>query len=411
MRRSRRSTRGGVAAGALAVYPEVFGALSVATNYLTYGITHAPAVEPGLTKLLAGGDGRRASRRWGSARSRRSSRSCCCPVAVVTKIVLATLLALLYVSAPLAIALWPLPETSWLARTVAAIADRRAAVAGRLGAVLRAVRRDRARRRSRSSGSFGSELVKPWVSVAALFVAFKAPQLLARQAMLAGLTPSLGRHGGARAGVRARGDAAPAARAAPRASRAASAAARRRRRAGGVGAPSDLQAPRGAAAARRVLARPVGADHDAAASPRRCSAATSRRCRRSATIFVSIVGAGLPVAVSYGAMGLEFSVGAVRARAAWRYWREPRRYLAGAGRADRPATSCCADPAHGSRRHRGSRRPRRSCCGTSEPPRAAAAAGGGRAVRGRGDRSRGPAGDQRGRARARTCARRRRTRW
>ena len=30
------------------------------------------------------------------------------------------------------------------------------------------------------------------MAVAALFVAFKAPQLLARQAMLAGLTPSLG---------------------------------------------------------------------------------------------------------------------------------------------------------------------------------------------------------------------------
>ena len=50
------------------------------------------------------------------------------------------------------------------------------------------------------------------------------------------------------------------------------------------------------------------------------------------TIFVAIVGAGLPVAVSYGAMGLEFSV-AQFARAGWRYWREPRRYLAGAGRA------------------------------------------------------------------------------
>ena len=49
------------------------------------------------------------------------------------------------------------------------------------------------------------------------------------------------------------------------------------------------------------------------------------------TIFVAIVGAGFPVAVSYGAMGLEFSV-AQFARAGWRYWREPRRYLAGAGR-------------------------------------------------------------------------------
>jgi hypothetical protein len=48
----------------------------------------------------------------------------------------------------------------------------------------------------------------------------------------------------------------------------------------------------------------------------------------SVTIFVSIVAAGLPIALSYGAMGLEFSVGQL-AGAAWRYWREPRSYLAG----------------------------------------------------------------------------------
>jgi hypothetical protein len=48
------------------------------------------------------------------------------------------------------------------------------------------------------------------------------------------------------------------------------------------------------------------------------------------TIFVSILGAGLPVAISYGAMGLEFSVSSV-ARAGWRYWRQPHRYLAGPG--------------------------------------------------------------------------------
>jgi hypothetical protein len=50
------------------------------------------------------------------------------------------------------------------------------------------------------------------------------------------------------------------------------------------------------------------------------------------TIFVSIVAAGLPVALSYGAMGLEFSVGQF-ASAAWRYWRHPRRYLPGPGTA------------------------------------------------------------------------------
>lgn len=48
------------------------------------------------------------------------------------------------------------------------------------------------------------------------------------------------------------------------------------------------------------------------------------------TIFVAIVGAGMPVAITYGAMGLEFSVSQFT-RSAWRYWRAPRRYLPGAG--------------------------------------------------------------------------------
>lgn len=48
------------------------------------------------------------------------------------------------------------------------------------------------------------------------------------------------------------------------------------------------------------------------------------------TVFVSVVGAGLPVAVSYGAMGMEFSVSHF-ARALWRYWRHPRRFLPGPG--------------------------------------------------------------------------------
>ena len=50
----------------------------------------------------------------------------------------------------------------------------------------------------------------------------------------------------------------------------------------------------------------------------------------SLTMFISIVGAGLPIALSYGAMGREFSVGQL-AVAAWRYWREPRSYLPGPG--------------------------------------------------------------------------------
>ena len=50
----------------------------------------------------------------------------------------------------------------------------------------------------------------------------------------------------------------------------------------------------------------------------------------SVTIFVCVVVAGLPVALSYGAMGVEFSVTRLAA-AGWRYWRQPHRYLPGPG--------------------------------------------------------------------------------
>src|SRR3954462_1040192 len=110
---------------------------------------------------------------------------------IVTTIVLSTLLALLLVAAPLAIALWPLPETSWLARTVlqSVISVVVWPIVWALCFALFAVIGSSA---FAPGGSFGSHIVKPWVSVAALYVAFKAPQLLARQAMLAGLMPSPG---------------------------------------------------------------------------------------------------------------------------------------------------------------------------------------------------------------------------
>lgn len=189
-------TRGALAAGGLALYAQVFGYLTIATNSLTYGITHAPNVESGLTTLLAGATV--------SSFTPLGVGSIAAVVAVViflllivTKVVLATLLALLFVAAPLAIALWPLPETSWLARTVfqSLVGVLLWPVVWALCFALFAVIGASA---FTPEGSFGAQLVKPWVSVAALYVSFKAPQLLARQAMLAGLMPSAG-------GVAARG--------------------------------------------------------------------------------------------------------------------------------------------------------------------------------------------------------------
>ena len=149
---------------------------------------------------------------------------------------------------------WPLPETSWLARTVlqSLIGVLLWPVVWALCFALFAVIGASA---FTPGGSFGTQLVKPWVSVAALYVAFKAPQLLARQAMLAGLMPSPG-SAAARARLRARGDArgrggAGGARACPGAS------ALGGDRGGGQAVRHvDLQAPRGEAAARRVLAGP-----------------------------------------------------------------------------------------------------------------------------------------------------------
>jgi TrbL/VirB6 plasmid conjugal transfer protein len=196
-----------VAAGALAVYPEVFGSLLVAANSLTHGITHASGVEPGLTKVLSGVT-KASFTPLGVGSIAAVIGVVMLMLLVVTKIVIATLLALLYIAAPLAIGLWPLPETSWMARTwlqsliglvlwpvVWGLCFALFAVMGASSFTL--------------TGSLGTELVKPWVSVAALFVAFKAPQLLARQAMFAGLAPSLGTAGRAlmygRAATRAAG--------------------------------------------------------------------------------------------------------------------------------------------------------------------------------------------------------------
>jgi hypothetical protein len=182
--------RGGLAAGALAVYPQVFGALTVTANYLTYGVIHDPTVGSGLTKVLAGASV--------SSFTPLGVGTIAAAVAVViflllivTKIVLATLLALLFVAAPLGIALWPLPETSWLARTIlqSLIGVLLWPVVWALCFALFAVIGASA---FTPGGSFGARIVEPWVSVAALYAAFKAPQLLARQAMLAGLMPSPG---------------------------------------------------------------------------------------------------------------------------------------------------------------------------------------------------------------------------
>src|SRR5215211_6593311 len=182
--------RGAAAAGAMVVYPRVFEWLCVAGNLLTHSLLEAPGVEGGLTRLLAAALVVNIGT-LGIASIATVAAVVLLVLLVVSKIVISTVLALLFVSGGLAIALWPLPETAWVARTwlqvlfgvllwpvVWALCFALFAVLGRSAFSF--------------EGEFGDELVKPFVTVAMLWVAFKAPQLLARQAMLAGLAPSLG---------------------------------------------------------------------------------------------------------------------------------------------------------------------------------------------------------------------------
>jgi hypothetical protein len=182
--------RGAAAAGAMIVYPLVFEWACVAGNLLTHALLDAPGVREGTNELLAAAlVSQFAPLGVGAIASVLATIVLI--LLVISKIVLASVLALLFVSGGLAIALWPLPETAWVARTwlqvllgallwpvVWALCFALFAVLGRSAFSFR--------------GEFGDQLVKPFVTVAALFVAFKAPQLLARQAMLAGVAPSLG---------------------------------------------------------------------------------------------------------------------------------------------------------------------------------------------------------------------------
>ena len=164
------------------------------------------------------------------------------------------------------------------------------------------------------TGPFGAQLVKPWVAGRRAVrrvqgaAAARPPGDARRPDAVPGRRAARGLIYG-RAAIRSAGAATAAARSGASGRAGAGVAARGRRR----DAPPDLQAPRGAPATRRADARPVDAAH------RRGVAATLfggyvSPFSAQVTIFVAIVAAGLPVAVSYGAMGLEFSVGRFTAR-------------------------------------------------------------------------------------------------
>jgi len=185
------------AIGALVAYPKLFEYTLVASNMLTHDLLHAPGVQEGLTKVLGAALVLNvASLGIGAIASVAAVIALI--VLAITKIVISTILGLLFISAPLAIVLWPVPGLAWLARSwlQAFVAIVLWPIVWALCFALFAVMGNEA---FNLHGSFGDKLIKPWVTVAALIAAFKVPQVLARQAMQAGLTPAVGQWAGRQA--------------------------------------------------------------------------------------------------------------------------------------------------------------------------------------------------------------------
>jgi hypothetical protein len=191
--------RTGIAAALLVAFPFVFEQLLVAGNLLTHALLAYSGIEKGLAKLFV------ASKLvLGLGGIAYVLELVAFIALIVTKIVLTALLSVLLVSSPLAIALWPIDELSWLARTwfQTFIAVVLWPVIWALCFAAFAAMGDAA---FSTGGSIGDTIIKPFVSVAMLYIAFKVPVAVLRQAQLAGVTPNVGRAGmrGAQAGMMA----------------------------------------------------------------------------------------------------------------------------------------------------------------------------------------------------------------
>ncbi len=106
-------TRTGIAIGLLAVWPFIFHELSIGTNYLTHALLSPDVVEEELAELFT-------PKTSGNPIGLITffTNPLMLLFLMVTKVGISALLAITYVGASLAIALWILPETSWVARTM-----------------------------------------------------------------------------------------------------------------------------------------------------------------------------------------------------------------------------------------------------------------------------------------------------
>ena len=179
-----------LAAGALAVYPTAIAQLVLAVNTLTAAVIRHPAVAGGINTAIGGAfvvGVVTSGLSLGLAAGALMAALFFLAAIFVMKVALTAMLCVLLVSGSLVIALWPLPQGEGLA-AVGGGAGGRGGDPGLVGA---RVRRGRAGRlglaRRRPAGHGLEAAVKPFVTVACLYLVYKTPGFLVAHARMMGV--------------------------------------------------------------------------------------------------------------------------------------------------------------------------------------------------------------------------------
>jgi hypothetical protein len=178
----------------LLLFPIVFDQLARAVNAFTAALVVNPVVGDGLGKGLVGTISTAAITGGGIAMLVGLAAIVMAVILLVVKVIVTALLAVLFVASPLAIALWPIEETSWALRSLVqailgllifpilwalcfgtfAVLSTDAMFPGDHGSAINAV-------------------LSPLIALAALVIAFRLPFAVLGQAMRAGISPGISR--------------------------------------------------------------------------------------------------------------------------------------------------------------------------------------------------------------------------
>jgi hypothetical protein len=178
----------------LLIFPIAFDQVARGVNAFTSALVVNPVVGDGLGKGLVGTLSTAPVAGGGMTMLIGLAAIVMALVLLVVKVTITALLAVLFVASPLAIALWPIEETSWLLRTLLQ------AIFGLLifpilwgvcFGVFAVLSTDALF--PGDHGDFVTAVLAPLITLAALIIAFRLPFAVLGQAMKSGISPGINR--------------------------------------------------------------------------------------------------------------------------------------------------------------------------------------------------------------------------